>query len=258
MKYPYPYPKHYMRWGAISGLVAALITIGIIHAVDAKAVCSPNPPDYPGCTVAQVESIAKNDTANWVEKRRFGQVDNVLTAAGLSGTLKDRVIDAFRQDVKQGLLDKRAAAQSVGKIDAASASEGDYFDSAGVWHTMWRGNSYTVDSFPYVDYVGKTFNAGYPNCYYSRSPGVYAYNYCKASNTPQEAAYWKSVASYLEQPRGQMMTFCEKEVLLATGAAGIGAFWTGPGVLAGLLAGMTGSAFICYGNQLGKASGWWN
>lgn len=253
-----PYPKHYMRWAVVTGITSALVAVLIVHNVkDAEGVCNASPPDYPGCTIAQVDSIAKNDRDTWIEKRRFGKTNDILAAAGLTTAQRQKVIAATQTEIKQTLIEMRQKA--VGQGIAADNPNDESFVN-GVWHTSWRGNSYTVDSFPIVKYVGQLYNnpnSADSNCYAQRYTVTYAYGWCGPANVPEGwDNYWGAVAAGLEAYGSAIKINCGWEVIVGTAIGfGTGVF-TGPGVGVSTLIGGTGAFVTCAGNQLGKARGW--
>jgi hypothetical protein len=226
----------------------------------ARRICNPDPPDYPGCTKAQVRAIAENNTEDWVLHLRFGKTDNVLNAAGLTDAQIDNVKTETRQNLRAILNRDASRAVAMGKVA-----------SKRVWTTVWRGNTYTVDSFPYVVWVNTMFQGndsdGYQACFddVGNTTNGWAYLECDNSSVPDGwDQYWKGYYNWVNNPGAQGDTVCQREIFvgMTSGAVtgGIGGALTGPGAavgtLAGTLAGIGGGLTACAANALADQWGW--
>jgi hypothetical protein len=226
----------------------------------ARRICNATPPDYPGCSPAQVEAIAKANADNWFKHRRFGITPtNVLNKTKLTAGQKDRVMDVFAEDVRERLVQMRA-----------TATKGDLTKRA--WTTSWRGNDYTVESFPYKRFSNSSFSGDEASdgdaCFFDiRARAGYAYNWCTGQAVPEAfSPFWEGYIDETNDPGPSTSIPCGKEVVLGlTGGATAGAvasIWTGPGVAAGAGIGgvSTGAGALasCAVGHLGDLLGWWH
>lgn len=214
----------------VAGIAAAaLMTGGAVAAVapPAEAICNPNPPDYAGCTMEQVKAIAHDNDRDWFNHHRFGQSANVLSK--LTANQKDRVEAAMRAEVRDNLQKDRAQSMTA----TATA------DELSKWTTNWRGNSYTVDGFPYGRYVDvwERGTTDYGGCTANMRDfqNLFAYSWCEDGNTP-DWSYWQLFADTVDNPGTQTELVCAKEIVVgaSTGATAgaIASIWTGPGAAA--------------------------
>lgn len=149
-----------------------------------------------------------------------------------------------------------------------------------VWTTNWRGESYTLASFPVKRYVRDALegNGGdnYGACWVGNrastdgatmmSDFYWAMQYCRALAVPPGwDSYWQPVVEKLNEPGGGRFD-CNKEVVLgATGGgvtSGLMGLVFGPGAVParamGAIAGGTGAGATCIVDNLGVGWGWWD
>jgi hypothetical protein len=251
---------------AKGGIGSGFADAGVAPSQLAKVVgeqraCNATPPEYPGCSVAQVEAIAKGDSTEWFKKKRFGvTANNVLSGTDLTNNQIDRVMDAFAADVKDELQRLSAQAKAKGTIETRRA-----------FTTGFRGNTYTVANFPYITYTNKVFHgdpdSGYNACWLpgTRTDG-FAYQWCLRINIPQSWSYWGDFVDESDNAGSSMRLPCGKEVVLgAVGGAttgGVASIWTGPGAAAGAgiggASGGAGGLAVCAVGHLGDLVGWWS
>jgi hypothetical protein len=231
-----------------------------------KRICaSTQPPDYPGCTAAQVRALAESNIDDWVEDERFGKSKDILDAAGLTSNQQDLLKTALRQDIRAALNEQADAAAKRG-VDKST------------WTAEWRGTSYAIADFPYVRYVNLTFAQDDGSCWMPASDADwqewYAYNYCSSKTVPNNKEYWgvnvdangKDLYDWLNKDGGQLHFACDREILLGTaggvsgGALGGLAIFGGPGAVLGALGGGvtagTATAVVCLGNKILNQLGW--
>ena len=243
------------RLGALARHTAA-------PASDSKArICNAVPPDYPGCSVGQVEDLAKGDATEWFKKKRYGVANSVLEQTNLTSNQIAQVEAAMRAEVRDVL--QRMAGKSVRRGNA---------ESKRVWTTGFRGQTYTINTFPYGDYVDKIMHgdseSGFNACWIAgrQVVGEFMYNMCLQGNIPQTWTYWQNWADAADDPGSSASLPCAKEVVIgaasgsATGA--IASIWSGPGMAAGAGIGgvsVGGGALVgCAVGHLGDWFGWWD
>jgi hypothetical protein len=209
----------------------------------AQAICNATPPDYPGCTQAQVKAIAHDNGIDWFNHRRFGQT-NILR--NLTANQKDTVEAAMKKEIRDDLQQDRSQALSATATD----------DQLSKWRTDWRGNSYTIDTFPYARYISVWENgtSDYQSCMANKSTyeNLYAYSWCKDTGA-KDWTFWANFAQSVDNDGSQLNMVCAKEIVVgAAGGATAGAIasiWTGPGTAAaagiGGLAGGGGGLVGC-------------
>jgi hypothetical protein len=240
-------------------ITTGFVDPGTTRARAMKRVCNATPPDYPGCSVEQVESIAQSNSDDWFEHKRFGvTANNVLNKTDLTANQKDRVMDVFADDIRERLVQMRAAATKRGV-------------SKRTWTTSWRGDVYTVDSFPYKRFSNSTFAgddvSDGDSCFFDiRARAGYAYNWCTGQTIPAAfSPFWEGYIDETNDPGPSTTIPCSKEVVIGlSGGAATGAvasIWTGPGVAAGAgIGGVstgTGALVGCAVGHLGDLLGWW-
>lgn len=231
-----------------------------------EKICNPDPPDYPGCSVAQVNAIAKGDADTWYRRIRFGQTADVLNAAGLTAAQQERVRAALR-----GALVDHFRASANRAVARGRA------DSTKVWTTNWRGVDYPIQQFPYKRYLDYTLEGGgrgsdYGACWVGHRTSFYdvawAFQYCKANLIPSSwEDYWKPMTEELDKPSDNIDLPCKKEIIMGAAMGAAGGGWVGlaggpAGVFLGAVNGaeegtVVGIAACAIGN-LGEAWGWWD
>jgi hypothetical protein len=194
-----------------------------------RRTCSPQY-DYPGCTKAQVRAIARADLDGWLKRTWLGSVDNVLNATDLTAAQQDRVWTDTRDNLKKILQHDAAKAVATGKVASMKA-----------WTTDWRGNTYTLDSFPYKIWTDQFFSGcdgqyAMGTCFGSQSfqtcfddvPNTtngWAYLECGRTSLPDGwDGYWKGYAQWLEQGGPQGDTVCQREIFEGFVAGALGLF----------------------------------
>jgi hypothetical protein len=225
-----------------------------------KRVCNATPPDYPGCSPAQVEAIAKSNSDNWFRHKRFGvTANNVLNKTNLTANQKDRVMDVFADDIRERLVQMREAATTRGVAKRA-------------WTTSWRGDAYTVDSFPYKRFSNSSFAGDGASdgdaCFFDiRARAGYAYNWCTGQAIPEAfSPFWEGYIDETNDHGPSTSIPCSKEVVIGltagATAGAVASIWTGPGVAAGAGIGGAsagaGALAGCAVGHLGDLLGWWS
>jgi hypothetical protein len=228
-----------------------------------KRICaSTQPPDYPGCTAAQVRALAASHIDDWVEDERFGKSRDILDAAGLTSNQQDLLKAALRQDIRAALNEQADAAAKRGVNKAT-------------WTAEWRGTRYSIAGFPYVRYVNLTFAQDDGSCWMPASEADwqdwYAYNYCTSSTVPTNKQYWgvnvdaygPDLYNWLNKDGGQLHFACDRELLLGVVGGSVTAgltLYTGPGAVIGALRLGAGAAIVdavkCAGDKLLTQLGW--
>ena len=241
------------------------VSANVTHAEELRQrhrICSPRPPDYPGCSKHQVRQIAHSQTRDWIRHNRFGQTNNILVAADLTDRQASRVIQATRENLR-----------AILRRDARAAVRLGHSASIAMWKTAWRGHSYTLDSFPYARWTNLMFRGDdsgdvrYHACFndVSNTTNGWAYLDCQRTSVPDGwDQYWKYYAYWVGRPGAQGDTVCKRELFVgltsgsATGA--IGGAITGPGIVVGTLAGaalgIAGGLTSCAANALADQWNW--
>ena len=129
------------------------------------------------------------------------------------------------------------------------------------WTTQWRGDSYTVASFPYVRYVNVWFSGtdDYDGCITNNDTfGDFFANQWCGPTAVKGWPFWENYSDTVDDNGTQLNLVCGKEVIIGAAAAGAGfavaSIWTGPGAVAaagiGAASGATEELIRCGLNHL--------